>query len=210
MCRTKCLLFSILLSLSACTSYYSKLTRAEMNPGCGDHIRPSPPSTAWFDASIEVSGHHFSGLMLIKLMPDSSHRIVFTTETGFTLFDFALSRKGDFEKKYILSRLDRRPVVNTLRDDLILALGLPFDGRETIWFRENEWYFQRRHGRTLYYYIADHECTRLRRLESGTRRKRMVSVEFSGEAWPTPSEVVIRHHTFPMVMILKKMTIAHG
>ncbi len=53
-------------------------------------------SSALCDAGIDVVGNHISGLLLVKAMPDSSRRIVFSSETGITFFDF------DFVSNYCL------------------------------------------------------------------------------------------------------------
>jgi hypothetical protein len=41
-----------------------------------------------YRTSADVVGKHLSGLLVFKFMPDSSTRVVFSNEMGFSLFDF--------------------------------------------------------------------------------------------------------------------------
>jgi hypothetical protein len=83
----KYLLFSFLL-LSACASEYDALRPTDSYRSCMDRLRPSGIAKSWYDASVDVQGHHIGGLLLTKPMDDGAHRVVFTSEAGATIFDF--------------------------------------------------------------------------------------------------------------------------
>src|SRR5258708_13414216 len=89
-------------------------------------MAPRPLPTSWYHASVEVVGNHISGLLLIKNMPDSAIRVVFTNEAGITFFDFGFSRDRTFTVHSIIKKLNKKPVVQTLRKDFELILALPF------------------------------------------------------------------------------------
>ncbi|MGJ8664957.1 MAG: hypothetical protein ACSHW7_01200 [Patiriisocius sp.] len=74
-----------------------------------------------YKAKIDIYGRYFGGILIIKKLNDTSHRVVFTTEFGSKLFDFLY--EGDtFTKKFIVSDLDRKIIVNTLEKDFRILI----------------------------------------------------------------------------------------
>ncbi len=201
--------FSAFLILAACSSHYKTLRSVETDQQCLGSIRPSGLETAWFDASVDVTGRHISGLLFIKNMPDSSRRVVFTNEAGITFFDFEFRNDRTFELKKILSRLNKKVVISTLKTDFELLLGLYFKNGMQSWRHDEQIYYGVKRGREMFYFITDDRCARVRRFEIGSRRKRKVSVEFMGDASRKPEEIRIRHYTFDMVINLKKISPVH-
>jgi len=206
----KYFLFSSCLLWAACSSHYKTLRPVETDQKCLDSIRPQGIVTAWFNASVDVTGRHISGLLLIKNMPDSSYRVVFMNEAGITFFDFEFRNDGTFELKKILSRLDNKQVINTLKIDFSLLLGLYFKDGIQSWRHDEEIYYGAKQGRDMFYFITDDRCSRASRFEIGSGRKRKVSIEFKGEELRKPEEVRIKHYTFDMVIELKKIAAGHG
>ncbi len=76
------LLFINLFFLSACVSQYKGLQNASGDISCIQKFKPVFTS-ALYNTQVNVVGKHLSGLLLIKTMPDSSIRIVFSNELGF-------------------------------------------------------------------------------------------------------------------------------
>ena len=92
----------------------------------------SNPETDYvYKANIEVYGNKLGGIFVAKRINDSIHRVVFTTEFGNKLLDFELSEK-DFKVNYILDDLNRKMIVNTLRDDFRLLLKVNHEIKETF------------------------------------------------------------------------------
>ena len=72
----------------ACTNEYKSLPAATGDAACVEKFRPDFTAQL-YKANIAVSGKSLSGLLLVKKMPDSSTRLLFSTETGFKFFDFS-------------------------------------------------------------------------------------------------------------------------
>jgi hypothetical protein len=200
----KYLLFSFLAGgLSGCAADYKALVAVPIEEDCAAAVVPHLTRTSWYHASIEVTGKHISGLLLIKTMPDSTQRVVFTNEAGITFFDFGFSH-DDFKVYTILRRLNRQPVVQTLRKDFELVLGLPFRQKNWLsWTAGQEIYFGTRQGQQTAYFVTDEKCT-LTRLEWGSKRKRRVSVSVTGH-YPAPEKIELIHHTFSMQIALTRL-----
>ena len=118
----RCLLFSsVLFVLAGCASVYKHLQPAAGDPAALQKFRPSF-SVALYKAGIDVVGNHLSGLLLIKKMPDSSMRLVFSNEIGVKFFDFEFSADGRFKVFSIIKQMDKKAVIKTLRKDFELVM----------------------------------------------------------------------------------------
>ncbi len=198
--------FSILLVLlHGCISEYSHLQASEPDPMCAARISPLHIETSWYSASVDVLNKHISGLLLLKNMPDSSRRIVFTNEAGVTFFDFGFS-DGIFKVHSVISQLDKKPVIQTLRRDFELILGVPFQkGIYQRFTAGDEVYFGVAQKKETAYFITGKDCASLQRLEWGGARKIQVTVRMPGSGYPSPDTIAVEHYTFNMQIKLTRI-----
>ena len=198
------LLFSLVVMFCSCRSEYKTLQTSSSTANCMDNFAREF-ETAWYAATIDVYGKHLSGLLLIKNMGDETFRTVFTNEAGVTFFDFEFSRDSAFRVKKVIKQLDRKPVINTLRDDFSLILLLPFKGPAPQRLeRDDEIFLASRRKNETAYFITDRDCASLRRLEWASKRKPKVTISLTGE-YSQPLTAAITHHNFDMVINLKKI-----
>lgn len=199
------LLFSFPLLFTYCASDYKYMQTIENDPACIAKVAPGQFQTSWYHASVDVVGHHISGLLLIKNMPDSSQRVVFTNEAGITYFDFGFSKNGQFQVFSIIKQLDRGPVIQTLQKDFRLILGLPFRNADyQVQMRDDEVFYGVRQKKETSYFITTKDCASLRRLELGSDRKRKVTVYITGNGYPRPDKIELVHNTFNMQIKLTR------
>jgi hypothetical protein len=78
-----------------------------------------------FKTAANIYGHYLSGLLIIKAYSSDDYRLVFTNEMGVKFFDFEFKNKK-FIVHHVLSKLNRKPVLNILEKDfrLLLSIGL--------------------------------------------------------------------------------------
>ncbi|CAN5362688.1 hypothetical protein BH10BAC4_BH10BAC4_20560 [soil metagenome] len=192
-------LLSLCVLIHGCTSDYQFLKSVRVDNGCGRVTSPTWVGTSWYHTSVDVTGKHLSGLVLIKNMPDSSRRIVFTSEAGVTFFDFGFDQNGRFSVHSIIKKLDKKPIINTLEKDFALITGIPFkSGDVQAWSMGNEIYFGVQQKKETAYFITNKDCSSLRRLELGTKMKRKISVRIARNGYPLPDSLDINHYTFPL------------
>ena len=190
----------------SCASPYEALTPVSLDRTCLERIRPGMLQTSWYDASVDVVGKHISGLLLVKQMPDNSTRVVFTNEAGVKFFDFEYLPDGKFKVRYAMDMLDRRVVLNLLRKDFELILQKPFEGRAFAeWKNRNDYYFGVKDGKVNHYYVTS-DCQSLKIVESGSKKKKMVTLKIFGKDATSPDSLLLEHYTFSMNMKLKKIT----
>lgn len=198
-------IFIFTLLLSACHSPYSTLKEAPgISPECVQKFRPAFTSHI-YKTEVDVVGKQFSGLLVLKTMPDSSRRVVFTSETGPTLFDFEF-KQDSFRVRYCLKKLNRKAVIRTLRKDFELLLmeniGQP-DGR--VLRDSARLYFPFISGKETNYYLTDTLCQRLLRIEKAGPRKPKVIVDMEPFQAGMPENVLLEHRNFTFAIRLKAL-----
>lgn len=195
----------ILSLLISCRSPYSALREAPgFSPDGIQKFRPVFTSHI-YKAEVNVVGNEFSGLLVFKTMPDSSRRVVFTSETGPTLFDFEFKRDS-FRVRYCLKKLNRKAVIRTLRKDfeLLLMENVGQPGGQVL--RDSvRVYFPFISGKETNYYLTDTLCQRLLRIEKAGRRKPKVTVDMEPFQSGMPEDVLLEHRNFTFAIRLKAL-----
>ncbi|MCO5237401.1 MAG: hypothetical protein M9933_14140 [Chitinophagaceae bacterium] len=201
----RCLLYLSCFSLLAgCSSAYKNLTRTGTDPGCVAAFKPHF-SLALYQTRVNVAGRYLGGLLVIKTMPDSSVRMVFTNETGFTFFDFEFN-KEQFKVHYIFRQMNRKAVIKTLRKDFKLVLMDHLDAAGSYTLKENDDFYRVfPDGKDFYYYITDSSCTELRRMERGSRKKKVMQAMVFPGGNGMPDSIGIQHYNFNFNIGLKRI-----
>lgn len=198
-------LISCYCLFTGCTILYSGLQKTASDQDCLKKFTPVF-TTLLFHAGIEVTGKHLSGLLIIKKMPDSSTRMVFTSETGLAFFDFGFSKTGLFSVYQIIKQLDKKPVIKTLRKDfeLVLMQGLPSQNAYSL-KDDSSLYFAFQKEKGVYYYITDISCSRLVKMQRASKRKVVVEAVIYNDLSGLPDSIGISHKNFNFDMGLKRI-----
>ncbi len=160
-------LLSILLVvlLASCASLKpSGLCRTDQPLSCAGrslevHTPLMESSRYVFKSALDIKGHHLTGLMYVKRMPDSTLRIAFLNEFGMTWFDFII-KPGSFSVAYCFDPLNKKPLLKIFRtnfellfnsraEHLTAAYRQKPSGNEVVEFR---------YGPYKIWYAADSSC----------------------------------------------------
>lgn len=199
------LLLSSVLLLYACSNAYKGMQAVPGDPLCAAGLRPNF-SADLYKAQVQVTGRNLGGLLLIKAMPDSSTRVVFSTETGFKFFDFAFGGPQDFKAFYVLEKLNHKVVVQALRNDFELLLMRWMQSGQAVESRMGDTsYHGFSKGSKIAYYLTDTACSDLYRSELGSKRKKLVSLERFDGVGRVPDSIYIQHFNFNFNISLKKL-----
>jgi hypothetical protein len=208
-CATKASWFlagvSFCAALSGCTSAYKHLRATGGDPSCIQQFRPALGS-AMYNTQVDVVGKHLSGILVMKQMPDSDTRIVFTSEMGLTFFDFAFSPRGDFKVYHIMDKMNKKAVIKTLRKDfeLILLEHTAMAGAKVLTDGVNHYYgFPQEKG--VNYYITDSACTHLIKAQKASSRKAIVEATLNHYQAGIPDSITIVHQLFHFTIILNRL-----
>ncbi|MCW3117764.1 MAG: hypothetical protein JWM28_1846 [Chitinophagaceae bacterium] len=198
------LLISAALWLLSCSGPYKAMRKVNSDLGCVQSFKPFF-TTALYNTKVNVTGRHLSGLLMIKTMPDSSIRIVFSNEAGFKFFDFGFLGNG-FKVYYIYKKMDKKAVIKTLRKDFQLLLMNNLDSADGYLFKKNHYnYYTFPQGKDHYYYITDSLCQKLVRMERGNRYKPVMTAVAANFNQGMPDTIGITHSNFDFNISLKRI-----
>ena len=198
-------LISIIIILSGCSPVpYSGLQPATGTNSCFDKLRPKFTSII-YTASVNVTGHHLSGLLILKSMDDTTTRVLFTNEVGVTFFDFEFSKKG-FRVVTCVDKMNKKPVINRLRDDLGLLLQHGFENKQPEMLQNgNETFYRFDRNKESVYYITDSDCNRIQNIETVSGRKKKIKVNLTENRAGMPDSVYLAHQSFEYNIALKQI-----
>lgn len=199
------LLSSCLLIFGGCGSAYKHLQKTEGDVSCLHKFRPQF-TTIVYSTHVNIVGNYLSGLLVIKKMPDSSTRLVFTSGMGLSLFDFEFTANGEFVVHYIIKKMNRKAVIKTLRQDFELVLMQQVKMQAASIFTNNDrmyYAFPQKKGSN--YYITDLNCDTLVAIEKASRRKALVKVLMQDYNNGVPDTIGISHTNFQFTIGLKRL-----
>ena len=155
------------------------------NPVVKDYVSKTPekqsfdvpyfanPETDYvYKANISVYGNELSGIFIAKKMNATTHRVVFTTEFGNKLMDFEIS-ETDFKVNSIVSELDRKILINTLKADFRLLLRHHFAVQEQFENSENRVYKSNEGNRFNYLFVSKSSGKLLKIVQTSSRKEKI-------------------------------------
>lgn len=198
-------LISILAFCFGCSpSPYLDLTRQELKTPCLKILEPRF-STVLYNAQVNVTGKHLSGLLLFKTMADSTTRVIFTNEMGVTFFDFEFKNNG-FRVVSCIDQMNKKVVINRLKSDigLLIMNGINLN-QPQVYTSGKEIYYMFRRGKEQVYYVTDSSCSALSRIETASGRHKKIIVNIAGYVSGMPDSVYLAHQSFEYNITLKKI-----
>ncbi|MEJ0104062.1 MAG: hypothetical protein WDO19_16515 [Bacteroidota bacterium] len=163
-------------------------------------------TVALYTTQVDVVGNHLSGLLLIKKMPDSSTRMVFSNEMGFKFFDFEFSPGGNFKVYSVIKQMNKKPVLKTLRKDFELILMQHLDSAAaSVRTNNGLLYYVFPQAKGYNYYITDSTGEMLVRMERASKRKTVVEAVMKNYTNGIPDTIGISHKTFNFKIGLKRI-----
>ena len=163
-------------------------------------------TVALYNTTVDVAGNHLSGLLLIKKMPDSSTRMVFSNEMGLGFFDFEFAPDGNFKVHSIMKKLNKKTVIKTLQHDfeLILMNNL-YNSKAIKKTYEGLTYFIFPQTKGFNYYITNENGNELVRMERVSNKKTIVEAVMKNYINGIPDTIGISHKTFEFNIGLKRI-----
>jgi len=202
----KYLLFiSLLLIFSGCNRVYKNLAVAEGRVEDLNRFRPAF-GTALYKARVNVIGRYLSGLLMVKEMPDSTIRLLFSSEMGLKFFDFEFGKHGDFKVHYIIREMNRKPVIRTLRKDFELVMIRPGnEDRLTVKSDSAGLYYIFPNDKGYYTYLTSRDGSKLRSMHRASKKRVIAEALVYQQVPGQPDSISIRHTTFTMDIKLNKI-----
>jgi hypothetical protein len=199
------LLSSSLLIFLGCSPAYKQMQVAAGDINSLHKFKPVFTTAALYNTQVDVVGNHLSGLLIIKKMPDSSIRMVFSNEVGFKFFDFEFAADGKFKVYSVIKQMNKKAVLKTLRHDFELILMEHTDSATSIRTANGLLYYIFPQKKGYNYYITDSTGNKLVRMERASKTKTVLEAIMENYTSGTPDTIGITHKTFNFTIGLKKI-----
>ena len=145
-----------------------------------------------YKANILVYGNSLSGIFIAKKINATTHRVVFTTEFGNKLLDFEIS-ETDFKVNSIVDELNRKILINTLKNDFTLLLKNQFLIKGQLEDKENKVYKSEDRSKFNYLFISKIDA-KLFKIIHSTKRKEQINMSFTSENNTFAENIIIQHY----------------
>ena len=199
------ILSSLLLIMLSCSPAHQQMQSAAADVNLLQKFKPAF-TVALYNTTVDVVGNHLSGLLLIKKMPDSSTRMVFSNEMGFSFFDFEFAADGSFKVYSIIKKLNKKSVIKTLQHDFELILMNNLDNsKASVRIKDGVTYFIFPQSKGFNYYITNQSGDELVRLERASNKKTIVEAVMKNYINGIPDTIGISHKTFEFNIGLKRI-----
>lgn len=199
------LLSSCLWILVGCTSTYKHLQQADGDASCLQKFKPRFTTTL-YTTQVNIVGNYLSGLLLIKTMPDSTTRVVFSSEMGLSIFDFEFTPNGGFRVYHIIKKMNRKAVIKTLRQDFELVFMQQLHkSTPQVFSNDGRIYYAFPQKKGSNYYITDLNCQTMLGIEKASKRKAVVRAILKGYENGVPDSIGITHTNFHFTIGLKRL-----
>jgi hypothetical protein len=204
--QIRCLIFLSAVFFSLSCSQYGHMRSVQSDADCVQKFKPEF-NRALYKTSVDVIGKHISGVLLIKTMPDSSIRIVFSNEMGFSFFDFGFLPNNGFTVYQILPQMNKKALIKTLRKDFELIMFRNMGSPDHFALADsNLIYHGYRQTNGTNYYITDTLCRQLIKMQRASKKKPVVeAVMIPDKTGNAPESISIRHLNFNFTISLKKI-----
>ncbi len=147
-----------------------------------------------YKARFQVLKHHFGGILIIKKIEDSHHRVVFTTEFGNKLFDLEFIN-NDFKVNYVLDKLNKNFILNMLQHDFQTLISQnnivvhQFSSEVEDVFQSNKDEFQN-------YYVFSKGSNELTKIVSASKNKEKLIITFLVTEKGVSTSINLSHKKF--------------
>jgi hypothetical protein len=201
------LIFLNTVILNFSCNHYSHMRKTPSDGNCIEKFKPDF-NHAEYRTSVDVVGKHISGLLLIKYMPDSSTRIVFSNEMGLSFFDFGFPPDTGFVVYHIVSQMNKPALIKTLRKDFELIMFRNMGHSNSYNLADSGFiYHAYPQIKGINYYITDDQCRQLVKMQRSSNKKPIMEAAiYNNLPGKSPDSISIRHLNFSFLISLKKIT----
>lgn len=153
-----------------------------------------------YSITISAYKHTVSGILVIKAINDSTHRILMATEFGNTLLDLTITPFG-YTKNYAMPDLDRKIVLNLLSHDFFVLLNKSW---QTQSFYQNQSVSIYKAKRNTKNYFLTYNSGLLSQIDYAKRKKK-VTINFDGTTQNKAQFIKLKHFNLDIEIEMKHL-----
>lgn len=157
-----------------------------------------------YKCQMEVYGNDISGIIIIKKISETAHRVVMTSDFGNKMIDFEIS-ENDFKLNYVLADLDKKMVINFLKNDFQELLRQKYPVAESL-ENENSNIFRSELDKKNYYLYFNKENSLLTQIVNTNNRKEKINFSFEAKKPTFAQTIHLEHRDFKIDIKLFQIT----
>ena len=196
---------SFLLLITSCKTY--QLTNAKPISNSEKEVENlyfSSNEDYVYKCQMEVYGNDISGILIIKKISETTHRVVMTSDFGNKMIDFEIS-ENDFKLNYVLADLDKKMVINFLKNDFQELLRQKYLVAESF-ENDNSNIFRSEVDKKDYFLYFNKENSLLTQIVYTKNKKEKINFTFEAKKLTFAEKIHLEHKDFKIDIKLFQIT----
>lgn len=157
-----------------------------------------------YKCQMDIYKNHVSGILIVKKTNETTHRVVLTSDFGNKLIDFEIS-DNDFKLNYVLQDLDKKIVINFLKNDFQQLLKREYPVTESF-ENENSKIYLSKVDKKIYYLFFNKENGLLKQIIYTKNNKEKIDFTFDAKKHIFADSIDLQHKDFKINIKLFQIT----
>jgi hypothetical protein len=157
-----------------------------------------------YKCQMDIYKNHVSGILIIKKINETTHRVVLTSDFGNKLIDFEIS-EADFKLNYVLPDLDKKIIINFLKDDFQQLLKQKYSVAESF-ENQNSRIYLSKIDHKAYYLFFNKETGLLKQMIYTKNKKEKIDFTFEAKKHIFADSLSLQHKDFKIKIQLFQIT----
>lgn len=157
-----------------------------------------------YKCQMDIYKNHVSGILILKKINETTHRVVLTSDFGNKLIDFEIS-DNDFKLNYVLPDLDKKIVINFLKNDFQQLLKREYPVTESF-ENENSKIYLSKVDKKIYYLFFNKENGLLKQIIYTKNNKEKIDFTFDAKKHIFADSIDLQHKDFKINIKLFQIT----
>lgn len=195
----------IFLSLVSCKTFeLANVSKVETHEKKVENLYFTSPEDYLYKCHMEVYGNDISGILVVKKINEKTHRVVMTTDFGNKMIDFEISDK-DFKLNYVLEDLNKKMVINFLKNDFQLLLKKDFLVSDKFENKDSN-IFVSKEDSEVYYLYFNKDSKLLSQLIYTKNNKEKIDFNFESKNPIFADKIVLQHKDYKIRIELTQIS----
>lgn len=200
------LVYSLILILAvSCKSYQlTGVTPVSTSEKMVENLYFSTGEDYVYKCQMDIYKNHVSGILIIKKLNETTHRVALTSDFGNKLIDFEVS-ENDFKLNYVLPDLDKNIVINFLKNDFQQLLKRQYPVSESFENDNAKIYLSKMENKS-YYLFFNKENNLLKQIIYTKNNKEKIDFTFDAKKHIFADSLHLQHKDFKINIKLFQIT----
>lgn len=194
----------LLVTLSCKTYQLTEVKPVQSSEKMVENLYFSSGEDYVYKCQMDIYKNHVSGILIIKKLNETTHRVAMTSDFGNKLIDFEIS-ENDFKLNYVLPDLDKKIVINFLKNDFQQLLKRKYPVSESFENGHAKIYLSKADNKA-YYLFFNKENGMLKEIVYTKNNKEKIDFTFEAKKHIFADSLNLQHKDFKINIKLFQIT----